>query len=295
MRQETFSSTGKHLVVVADDFGRSSSINRAIADAHDRGIVTAASLMAVGEAFEEAVLMARERRALSVGLHVTLCDGSSLLPHSLIPELVSVDGHFEKKPAKAWMKIRPSLLQQIEQEIKVQFNRIEESGIRPTHIDGHHHLHMHPLVFKILCRQASERGIRWVRIPKEPLPLILALRSRSRGIVPFLEWSVFGMLSAYNRALARRYGLLIARRTYGLSATGSLNEERLLEILNCLVISVNELFSHPDMSTESGVRELDALTSIRVRERLASLGVDLAGYRELSEGATNRRSVWGRV
>ncbi|MGO9611600.1 MAG: ChbG/HpnK family deacetylase [Dissulfurispiraceae bacterium] len=295
MRLEPFTSAGKHLVVVADDFGRSSSINRAIADAHDRGIVTAASLMAVGEAFEEAVLMARERRSLSVGLHLTLCDGRSLLPHSTIPELVSVDGHFEKKPAKAWLKIRPSLLRQIEQEIKMQFNRIEESGIRPTHVDGHHHLHMHPLIFKILCRQASERGVRWIRIPKEPLSLILALRSRSRGMAPLLEWSVFGMLSAYNRAVARSYGLLIARRTYGLSATGSLNEKRLLQILDRLVISVNELFSHPDMSTEAGMRELGALTSIRVRERLASLGVDLASYRELSEGATNFRSVWGRV
>ena len=58
----------RYLVVVADDFGRSSSTNRAVVEAHEQGIVTAASIMTRGKGFEEAVLIARKRSALSVGL-----------------------------------------------------------------------------------------------------------------------------------------------------------------------------------------------------------------------------------
>ena len=52
------------LVVVADDLGKSSSINEAILEAHGNGIVTSASLMAGGEAFAEAVHIAREKPEL---------------------------------------------------------------------------------------------------------------------------------------------------------------------------------------------------------------------------------------
>ncbi|HYA85902.1 MAG TPA: ChbG/HpnK family deacetylase, partial [Nitrospirota bacterium] len=58
-----------YTVVVADDFGSSSSVNHAVAEAHDRGLLTAASLMAGGSAFEEAVEIAQNRKGLSVGLH----------------------------------------------------------------------------------------------------------------------------------------------------------------------------------------------------------------------------------
>lgn len=84
------------IVVVADDMGESSSLNSAIAEAHKRGILTSASLMAGGQAFEEAVMIAVECSNLSVGLHVTLCDGRAVLPPSQIPDLVDHDGNFEK-------------------------------------------------------------------------------------------------------------------------------------------------------------------------------------------------------
>ncbi|MGD0281288.1 MAG: ChbG/HpnK family deacetylase [Dissulfurispiraceae bacterium] len=66
--------TGKPcLAVVADDMGKSASVNRAIAEAHDKGFLTAASIMAGGEAFDDAVQTVLERSRLSAGLHVTLC------------------------------------------------------------------------------------------------------------------------------------------------------------------------------------------------------------------------------
>jgi|GEM_PF-4324839 len=60
-------AVGKYLIVTADDFGLTPGINRAILQAHAEGIVTSASLMAVGAAFEDAVSQARSFPHLGLG------------------------------------------------------------------------------------------------------------------------------------------------------------------------------------------------------------------------------------
>ncbi len=274
----------RYLVTVADDFGVSSSVNCAVADACDRGILTTASIMAGGDAFEEAARIALERPKLSVGLHATLCDGRAVLPHSRIPGLTSREGLFEKNPAKAWLKYsRPGLRREIEMEIEAQFDRIENAGIRPGHVDCHHHLHMHPFVLEALCRQASKRGIRWVRMPLESFSVITGTRSLKRGVMPFLEWATFGALAPHNMKIIRRYRMSVAGRVYGLSRTGSIDEEYLLGIMDCLAGPHAEIFFHPDLATEAGRRELTALTAPAVLQRPAGLNISLTGYRDLSD------------
>jgi hopanoid biosynthesis associated protein HpnK len=274
----------KYVVIVADDFGSSSSVNRAVAEAHDRGILTAASLMAGGAAFEEAVEIARKRRSLSVGLHVTLCDGRAVLPCSEVSGLADSRGCFENSPSRAWMKYwRADLLSQLDREIEAQFDRLEKAGVRPTHMDGHHHLHMHPAIFELLCRHATRRGIRWVRIPREPLSLLLRFPSPRRGAMPFIEWAVFAVLGRIHRRKAREYGLRSVD-VYGLARTGCCDERYLLHIFERAGGSL-EIFTHPDTATAAGQRELEALTSAAARAALGARGVVLAGYRELSAEA----------
>jgi hopanoid biosynthesis associated protein HpnK len=285
----------RYLVAVADDFGISSSVNRAVAEAHDAGVLTAASLMAGGNDFEEAVRIAAERLHLAVGLHVTLCDGRAVLPSSRIPGLVGPDGRFEKSPVRAWFKYaRREMLSQIEMEVEAQIERLEASGIHPSHVDCHHHLHMKPAIFEILCRVAARRSIRWIRIPGESLRQVVSIFSLSRGAMPFLEWIVFGILGLANKKTAKEHSLRVVSRTYGLSRTGRVDEKYFLDILNLMNRPLNEIFTHPDLSTDAGRRELEALTSQRVRERIVSLGMTLAGYRELTEGVPAFSSAWGR-
>src|SRR4029077_3491125 len=62
------------LIVNADDFGMTDAVNQGIVDEHDRGIVTSASLMATGAAFEHAVALAKTRPNLAVGVHLTLTE-----------------------------------------------------------------------------------------------------------------------------------------------------------------------------------------------------------------------------
>lgn len=284
----------RYMIIAADDFGRSRSVNLAIAEAHDRGIVTAASMMAGGEAFDEAVRIALERENLSVGLHVTLCDGRSVLPHRYICDLVDAGGLFERSPVRAGLKYaKPGLRLQLEMEIEAQFDRLEKAGIRPAHVDGHHHLHMHPVVFPIMCRLAARRGIKWVRFPREPLHVVLKMRSASRGLRPFIEWALFGTLRAYNMRTARTYGLRPAPGVYGLARTGAIDEESLAGIVDSSCERIAEVFTHPDTATIEGRRELGALTSPGIRERIKRQGVDFVGYRELAGAAEDGACAGG--
>lgn len=275
----------KFAVIVADDFGKSSSVNHAVAEAHDRGMLTAASLMAGGAAFDEAVEMARKRRSLSVGLHVTLCDGRAVLPPSEVPGLADFRGRFEDSPSRAWMKYcRHDLLGQLDREIEAQFDRLEKAGVRPTHVDGHHHLHMHPAIFGLLCRYASQRRVRWIRIPREPLPFLLRFPSPARGFMPLIEWAVFAVLGRMQGKKARQHGLSFVDAVYGLARTGRFDERYLTRILS-RARGPMEIFTHPDAATPAGQRELEALTSSGARAALTARGAVLAGYRELSAKA----------
>jgi len=82
-------SVNKQLVVNADDFGFTRDVNQGIIEAHQQGILTAATLMANGDAFDDAVRLARENPGLDVGAHLVLIGGGALAtPGSALPRTV---------------------------------------------------------------------------------------------------------------------------------------------------------------------------------------------------------------
>jgi chitin disaccharide deacetylase len=286
MEMKTLRSEDKFVVFAADDLGRSKSANDAIFDAHNEGILTAASLMAGGGAFQEAASIVRECKALAIGLHLTLCDGKAVLPHSSIPDITGADGYFAGGPAAVWIRLgNDKILRQAELEIDAQFDMLEAAGISPCYVDSHHHLHMHPGLFRLTCRIAAGRGVRWIRIPNEPLTIVLRLRSHQRGLMPFVEKAVFGMLKASSMKTAEKYGLRCARNVYGLSRSGGLDESYLLSLIELMADSqgpfVKEIFCHPDTATGAGLKELGALKSRTVLAKLDSFSIKRIGYQDV--------------
>ena len=75
----------KQLVVNADDFGFTPDVNAGIVEAHRDGILTATTLMANGDAFEDAVRLARETPTLDIGCHLVLIGGRSLVTRRSFP------------------------------------------------------------------------------------------------------------------------------------------------------------------------------------------------------------------
>src|SRR5207248_10400465 len=118
-------SPARRLVVNADDFGRSSSINQAVIRAHREGILTTASLMVNESGFEQAVALARECPNLGVGLHLTLLCGHSALPAEQIPGLINAKQEFSNSPAGAGSRyfFRRELREQLRAEIHAKFQK----------------------------------------------------------------------------------------------------------------------------------------------------------------------------
>lgn len=147
----------RRLIVNADDLGRTAGINRGIFEAHEKGIVTSATLM-VG--FPAAALAGRDLARLpelGVGLHVTLTGGGTPLSAAAdVPSLVNDRGRLARKPEDLG-DLTP---REVEAEVRLQYQRfVELVGRAPTHLDSHHHSHRHPVIEETLIAIAREVGI----------------------------------------------------------------------------------------------------------------------------------------
>jgi predicted glycoside hydrolase/deacetylase ChbG (UPF0249 family) len=133
----------KYLVVNADDFGQSLGVNRGIIEAHEKGIVTSASLMVRWPAAAEAALYAR-KHDLDLGLHIDLgewrFDGNNWTP---IYEVVPLDD-----PRAVALEINSQL---------ATFRAL--AGRDPTHLDSHQHVHLRETVRPVVEEIANDFGI----------------------------------------------------------------------------------------------------------------------------------------
>jgi hopanoid biosynthesis associated protein HpnK len=270
----------RRLIVNADDFGRSHSINQAVIRAHREGVLTTASLMVNEPGFDEAVALARENPKLGVGLHLSLVCGRSALPPEKIPGLVNVRGNFSSKPVAAGFRyfFQRDLRQQLRAEIHAQFAKFHATGLPLDHVNGHLHLHLHPVIFRILMEDATQLGIRRLRLTRDCL-------SRSRQMACghwFYRVShavIFGLLSKYARNQLRQKNIRHAQITFGLLQNHRVDEEYILKLLPDLPPGDSELYSHP--SLDEFKHEFDALVSPRVKELVKKLGIELIRYQDL--------------
>src|SRR6266550_1053525 len=143
------------------------------------GIVTSATLMANGGAFDGAVHMAQSAARLSIGCHVVLVDGVPVLGRYRIPTLINSrasnrrQGFFRKSAVNFAARTLLGRIssKDIEAETAAQIRKVQSAGIRVSHIDTHKHTHMWPHVLESVLRAAKSCGVKRIRNPFEPAPL----------------------------------------------------------------------------------------------------------------------------
>src|SRR6267154_366240 len=145
----------RRLIVNADDFGFTSGVNRAIVEAHTRGIVTSATLMANGAAFSEASQLAKTVPGMSVGCHVVLIDGQPVLASNQLSTLTN--GGSANRIFRNGLKTFAARAvagrlnpEEIEAEATAQIRKIQATGITVSHLDTHKHTHLFPAVLRPL-------------------------------------------------------------------------------------------------------------------------------------------------
>jgi hopanoid biosynthesis associated protein HpnK len=273
-------SAPRRLIVNADDFGRSRSINQAVVRAHREGILTTASLMVNGGAVDDAVKLAREHPRLGVGLHLSLVCGRSTLKPTQIPGLVDDHHRFSNHPVCAGMRyfLRRSLRPQLRHELAAQFAKFRTTGLRLDHVNGHLHLHLHPTVFSLLKHHARDWGVERLRLTRDPFWLNLRLAS-GRWCYRRSHALIFGWLAHRTRPALRQLGVRHPQAVFGLLQDGRVDERYILNLLPRLPAGDSELYSHP--ASDENARELDALISARVKEQIQQLGIKLIRYQDL--------------
>jgi chitin disaccharide deacetylase len=265
----------RQLVVNADDFGFTPDVNRGIVEGHRCGILTATTLMANGDAFEDAVRLARETPSLDVGCHLVLVGGRSVATGRALPATV---------PALLSALTRREL--DVYGEMTAQVRRIMQAGILPTHLDTHKHTHIAPPVLDAVARIGREFDIWWVRRPFD-FP-----RSAAGGAVPLLKRATSAGLSVVRRrfhSVLTREGRRTTDHFAGFQITGRFRAAQLVELLERLPEGSTEFMCHPGFCgdelrraptrlRESREEELRALMAPEVRTAVERCGIELVNY-----------------
>ncbi|MGI8965845.1 MAG: hopanoid biosynthesis-associated protein HpnK [Limisphaerales bacterium] len=271
----------RQLIVNADDFGRSSSINPAVVRAHRQGILTSASLMVNENAFAEAVQLGKENPHLGVGLHLTLLRGHSTLAQEKIPDLVDSKNQFSNHPVATGIRyfFCRGLHSQLREEMAAQFEKFHSTGLKLDHVNGHLNIHLHPVIFEILIENATAWGIREIRLSYDPLRLNARL-ARGRWTYRLSHYFIYRWLSNWARPMLRRNNIRFTQRVFGLLQSGRMNEEFLARLLQRLPEGDSELYAHP--SLDDFKDELDALISPAIKNLCEQNNIKLIRYQDLT-------------
>jgi hopanoid biosynthesis associated protein HpnK len=289
----------RRLVVNADDFGFTAGINRAIVEAHTRGIVTSSTLMAKGRAFEDAVRLAATVPRLSVGCHVVLIDGTPVLDADLLPSITFADsGGARFRDGLKSFAIRALAgrlnAREIEAEASAQIHQLQSAGISVSHVDTHKHTHLFPEVLRPLLRAARGCGVRAVRNPFGPSKPLKssALLTRPGLWTRYAEVRILRALAAKFHDAAKREGMATPDGTLGVVVTGALDERLFRAIAATIPQGTWEFVCHPGYNDDdlksaktrlrqSRETELRVLTMPEARQLLLDQGIALISYRDL--------------
>jgi hopanoid biosynthesis associated protein HpnK len=286
----------KRLIVNADDFGFTRGVNRAVVRGFKTGIVTSATIMANGEAFEDAMELARDNPGLGVGCHLAVVGGRPVAPATEISSLMDSAGMLPATLTKLIVKLaRGSITtDDLVREFRAQVQRVVSAGIVPTHFDTHKHSHVHPQVAEALARVATEFGIKRIRNPFES---VFSLGWPSA----LLQWAYLKqcVLSAVIspgeiqfKGLASKHALKTPERLFGVKLTGMLDSKAIRSIMESLGEGTAELMCHPGEYDDDldrahtrlkgeRERELEALCDPSLSQLAERLGIELINYREL--------------
>ncbi|MFA5146778.1 MAG: ChbG/HpnK family deacetylase [Candidatus Omnitrophota bacterium] len=280
----------KRLIVTADDFGLTRSINEGIVKACREGIVTNINVLPSGGAFGDAVRLLQELKPKDIGAHLSLTETDAVSDPGKIPALVTRGSRFHKDHNLFFMKFKLGMIHRhdICTELERQLRMAESIGIPISNLSSHEHIHMMPKLFDIFVALAKEHGIPALRMPADDTyaaglsPAKIAKRMIVACFAPGME-----------RRL-RAGGIRYAEHFAGFLDSGRLREEALLGILASLKDGTTELVTHPGFIGPEVISryrfhlnseyELYALTGKRAKDALKTEGIKLSTYGEFVSG-----------
>lgn len=278
----------KRLIVNADDFGRHELINKAVERGVVGGCLRSATLMPGGQAFDSAVIVAKRYRELGVGVHFTLVNGFPVLPPEAIPSLVTEQGVFYDNYAlfvKRFVAGKVNF-EEVRAELGAQLQKLEQAGLKLTHVDSHQHMHTLPGIINIVLELAKSAGIKAVRIPRAPL-----FCGEFCGIGQLVGRWGLGTLARLAAVNTKCKQMITTEHFAGIVAGEAVEEHYFMDIIRNLKPGTTEVMMHPGMDNRVLVTdcnwnhdfeaELAAIMSPRVRELVIAGDVEITNFRAI--------------
>lgn len=282
----------KQLIINADDFGIHPAVNEAVRKAATEGILTSTSLMAGGDAFDEAVEMARSMPSLGIGIHLTLVGGiKPVLPPSEVPSLTWDNGVFCHDYGKLIVRDLEGKisLSEVYAEWDAQIQKIMNTGLPVTHMDGHQHMHMWPHFYPIARDLAKKYHISCMRVPEEDV----LFGMKDGHIIRWAAKNGLSLLSRMHRPDLKKNHIRTNDHFFGMLYGGHLSPERFAKFILQTRPGITEIMCHPSADTRAmedtfhwgyhGEDELAGLLADINRELIEKKQISLISYREVRE------------
>lgn len=271
----------RRLIVSGDDLGLHEAINRGVIEGHERGIVTSASLVSCGRAFDHACDLARRHSSLDLGVHLTLVEETPLLGPEVLKTLAPA-GRFPASYRQLFVELLAGRIEirEVRLELEAQIQRVKAAGLGVSHLDSHQHTHFFPQLRPILFKLAEH-----YQIP--------AIRAGARVVPSRTKFSLFlGPLAKTAHRAARARSIASPDTLWLPSPSGRLTGLQLVNGIPKLPEGVTELVVHPGADQRAldaayprwGFKwrqELAAVKATDVRDALARHNVQLTRYSEL--------------
>ena len=282
----------KQLIINADDFGIHPAVNEAVHKAATEGILTSTSLMAGGDAFDEAVEMARSMPSLGIGIHLTLVEGiKPVLPPSEVPSLTWDNGVFCHDYGKLIVRDLEGKisLSEVYAEWDAQIQKIMNTGLPVTHMDGHQHMHMWPHFYPIARDLAKKYHISCMRVPDEDV----LFGMKDGHIIRWAAKNGLSLLSRMHRPDLKKNHIRTNDHFFGMLYGGHLSPERFAKFILQTKPGITEIMCHPSSDTRAmedtfhwgyhGEDELAGLLADINRELIEKKQISLISYRDVRE------------
>lgn len=243
----------RFLIINADDLGISPEVNRGISIAHEKGVVTDSSLLVKGPSAQGAIALIKKYPAFRVGLHI-----------DLDPVLGWESPGKERFPRQKLFRMMdsPDFTKKVKKEIDEQITAFLDTGLTPSHVDTHHHVHGFPQIFAPLLEALDSHGIKAIRFSKKGYALlgredILITPEQGQGMEDAL----------HERAISHPHLLIDPLRPFSLTE---------------IPRGVTELMVHPGMGGDQWrQKDLEMLMDPLFLKMVHDEGIQLISFSEL--------------
>ena len=153
----------------ADDFGYSPDINQAIVRCFQLDLIHKTSLMVNMAGFNDAISIIQSNQHISnsTGLHINITEGYPLSESiKSCKQFCDDSGKFIYNRQKPIFFLKKHVKEALYQEMIAQMEVFKSLGLKPSHLDSHHHVHTEWAVLRLVVRLGKAYGVRNIRLAR---------------------------------------------------------------------------------------------------------------------------------